>query len=109
MLALLPRPHTKRVAEPFYPGSGVRKEFMKSIERVLAAVDFSASSNEALEAAALLSQKVKGRLIALHVVRQTPFEGHFFGPVSVNLVNQIESKAQEELKSRLSRFSQEGI
>jgi len=71
------------------------------IERILATVDFSVLSEEVLKAAALLSRKVKGRLTALHVVRQTPFEGHFFGPVSVNLVNQIESKALEELKIRL--------
>ncbi|MFO1520393.1 MAG: universal stress protein [bacterium] len=74
---------------------------MKPIERVLVAYDFESSSEEALKAAAFLCHRLKGRLTALHIVSQTPFEGHFFGPVSVDLVNQIERKASEELTRRV--------
>ncbi len=77
---------------------------MKPIERILAAVDFSVSSEEALKTALYLGQAVKGRVKALHVVSQTPFQGHFFGELNVGLVNQIEQKAVEELDRRVQRL-----
>jgi len=81
---------------------------MRPIERILAAVDFSVLSDEALKAASYLARLVKGRLWGLHVVKQTPFEGHFFGPVNVNLINQIELTASAELKVRMSKVVEEG-
>src|SRR5262245_23924245 len=82
---------------------------MKPIERILAVVDFSPLSDEALRVAVFLAQKVKGRLFALHVVSQSPFDGHFFGPVGVDLINQLEKMASRELTSRISVFAEAGI
>jgi len=81
---------------------------MKPIERILAAADFSDASQEALKAALFLTQLVKGRLQAVHVVSQTPFGGHFFGPVLIQLANQLEKKALDELTLRLASLSQAG-
>jgi nucleotide-binding universal stress UspA family protein len=77
---------------------------MKPIERILAAVDLSDLSDEVLRAAYFLAQKVKGKLTALHVVNQSPFEGHFFGPSNLNLVDQLERQASEELNRRVAEL-----
>src|SRR5260370_994062 len=82
---------------------------MKTMERILAAGDFSALSEEALKVGMYLTQKLNGKFSALHVVNQTPFEGHFFGPISVDLTNQIEAKASEELKSWVLKSVPEGV
>ncbi len=74
---------------------------MKPIERILCAVDFSPLSIEALKAAFALAEKVRARVSALHVVSQTPFEGHFYGPAAVDFIQQIERETSEELLSQI--------
>lgn len=79
---------------------------MRPIERILATVDFSSPSDQALRAAFYLTEKVKGKLWAMHVVSQAPFDGHFFGSSGVELMNQIESEASRELQSRVMALGQ---
>ncbi len=81
---------------------------MKPIERILAAVDFSESSQETVQAASYLAKGVKAKLTILHIVNQAPFDGHFFGPTSVELMNQVEEKARVELTSAVKEWVEEG-
>jgi len=74
---------------------------MKPIERILAAVDFSDLTDEVLKAALEASVQLKAKFSALHVVQQTPFDGHFFGPMNLELVEEIEKKALVELEKRV--------
>lgn len=70
---------------------------MKPIERILTAIDFSEHGKEAVYASACLARNLKAKLTVLHIVNQAPFDGHFFGPASVDFMNQIEEKARVEL------------
>ncbi len=77
---------------------------MKPIERILAAVDFTNYGEETVKAATYLSKHLKAKLTLLHIVNQAPFDGHFFGPASVDLMNQIEEKARVELSRAVKQW-----
>lgn len=79
---------------------------MKPIERVLAAVDFTNYGKQTVKAAVFLSKALKAKPTVLHIVNQAPFDGHFFGPASVDLMNQIEVKAREELAKAVQEWTQ---
>ncbi len=74
---------------------------MKPIERILATVDFSDLTDEVLKAALDCSVHLKAKVTALHVVHQTPFDGNFFGPMNLEIVEEIEKKALQELEKRV--------
>lgn len=80
---------------------------MKPIERILAAVDFTNYGEETVKAASYLSKHLKAKLTVLHIVNQAPFDGHFFGPASVELMNQVEEKARVELSKALQQWAGE--
>lgn len=75
---------------------------MKPIERILAAVDFSELSNEVLKAAFYFAEKTKARVLALHVVSQALLQGHWLGSQGLQLVDEVEKKAERELEERVS-------
>ncbi len=77
---------------------------MKPIERILAAVDFTNYAEETVKAASFLAKNLKAKMTVLHIVNQAPFDGHFFGPASVDLMNQIEDKARTELSNALKQW-----
>jgi len=78
---------------------------MKPIERILAPIDFSNHGEHAVKAASFLAKHLKAKLSILHIVNQAPFDGHFFGPASVDLVNQIEEKARVELSNAVQQWT----
>ncbi len=71
---------------------------MITLEHILVATDFSACSNEALDYALHLGQKLKGRLTLLHV-----FESPFFYPAEISI------GAYPEVYQWLQDFKQEEI
>lgn len=78
---------------------------MKPIERVLAAVDFTQYGEQAVKTALFLSKNLKAKTTVLHIVNQAPFDGHFFGPASVDLMNQVEEKARVELAKTVNSWT----
>ena len=74
---------------------------MKPIERILACVDFSDLTDDILKAALNCSVQLKAKFTALHVVHQTPLDGNFFGPMNLEIVEEIEKKALQELEKKV--------
>lgn len=77
---------------------------MKPIERILAAIDFSNYGEETVKAASYLCKMLKAKLTVLHIVNQAPFDGHFFGPASMDLMNEVEEKARVELSKAVKNW-----
>jgi nucleotide-binding universal stress UspA family protein len=78
------------------------------VRRILAPVDFSDVSNQALEAAAGLAKQLGSKLVVLHAVEPVYFAGTMFGP-EINVPQLVEEQrraaasAIEDILNRLER------